>query len=536
MQRSLRLAAALVLAAAAAHAATLHVPGDYALIDAAVQAAQPGDVVEVAAGTYTDCTHPTEGPDTTPACVIMKSGVTLRGAGPTQTIIDAQGLGRGIFVEGVTDCRIEHLQVANAFAAAYGAGILLRQVGLDVVVTGVRVVGCTDGGVICYDHASPTLDTVFCLDNSAKQGGGLAIEEYSSPRVLNCTVSGNSAPSGAGVFIRNGSDPYITGTVVSGNTIDAPYGQGAGLFIGDSSPVLEHCVIEDNVSLGNGGGVAYQLGSGGVMRACDIRGNELAQDYVYGAGIAVDSSDPLIEGCLIVGNTCTGAYSDGAGVHTLFSPSPTLRNCTVVANGTSAGGTCGGVMAQWSSAPSLESCIIAFATAGAGVWCDSATPTVACCDVYGNAGGDALCGADGGGNFAADPLFCDTVFYKLGVGSPCADGCDGGIVGAPRGACGVSAIDETPVSARLLGNHPNPFNPTTTIAFSLDAPGAARLRITDAAGRTVATYDLGDLPAGRHETTWNGRDDDGRPVASGVYVCELQALGTQHSRRMILVK
>ncbi|MBK7703144.1 MAG: hypothetical protein IPI34_09775 [bacterium] len=64
MPRFLRILAGLALlaAAAAAPAAVIHVPGDFAQIHAAVQAAAAGDVVEVAAGTYYDCTHPTEGP------------------------------------------------------------------------------------------------------------------------------------------------------------------------------------------------------------------------------------------------------------------------------------------------------------------------------------------------------------------------------------------------------------------------------------------------------------------------------------------
>ena len=81
----------------------------------------------------------------------MKSGVTLLGAGPAATIIDAQGLGRGIFGDGVSDCRIENLQVRGAYADIYGAGILLRNVTNNVTVTDVRVTACTDGGVICIN-------------------------------------------------------------------------------------------------------------------------------------------------------------------------------------------------------------------------------------------------------------------------------------------------------------------------------------------------------------------------------------------------
>ena len=255
MHRTLRLltlSALTLLLAAPLSAATIHVPADHALIQDAMDAAQAGDVVEVAAGTYTDCTHETEGPGTTPACVIMKSGVTLRGAGngPGGTVIDAQSLGRGIFVEYVEDCRIENLRVINAYAAAYGAGILLRHVGLDVVVEDVVVTGCTDGGVICIYEASPTLNDLVITGNVAKQGGGLAVEEFSSPRIRGGEVSDNEAPSGAGVFIRNGCEPYITDLTVTGNRIDASYGQGGGIFIADAAPVIEGCRITANESLG----------------------------------------------------------------------------------------------------------------------------------------------------------------------------------------------------------------------------------------------------------------------------------------------
>lgn len=538
MSRTMSLYALLFTAvtAVSAFADVITVPGDYAQIHDAVQAAQSGDVVEVAAGTYYDCTHETEGPGTTPACVIMKSGVTLRGAGTAATIIDAQTLGRGIFLEGVSDCVIENLQVRNAYAAAYGAGILMRNVGRDVEITDVLVNYCTDGGVICYNNASPTMTRLSCIDNVAKQGGGLAIEENSAPWVIDCTISGNEAPSGAGVFIRNGSDAYLNGCTISNNTIDADYGQGGGLFIGDSSPTLIRCDISGNSSLGNGAGVAYQLGSAGTMMACTVSGNTLDRDFIYGAGIAVDSSDPLIEGCTIVGNICQSTVTDAAGVHTLFSPAPTLRNCTIADNQTASGALAAGVMAQWGSAPVIESCIIAFNTNGAGLYCDGATPTVSCTDIYGNDGGDANCGTDGGDNISLDPQFCGAGDYLLQIGSPCASVC-GGFIGALPADCSTTGAQDAPrVAAHLLGNHPNPFNPSTTIVFRLDESGQADVRIFDVAGRTVATLTLGDLPAGRHEAVWNGQADDGQPAASGVYFYELEALGTKQSRRMILVK
>ena len=145
--------------------------------------------------------------------------------------------------------------------------------------------------------------------------------------------------------------------------------------------------------------------------------------------------------------------------------------------------------------------------------------------------------ARGGGNISADPQFCSNGSRALTAGSPCLSVCGGAIGANPYECDGVSTgVDAPRVAARLLGNHPNPFNPSTTISFELDAPAVATVRILNVAGDVVATLTLGDLPAGRHAAVWNGRDASGRPAASGVYLYELQALGTRQTRQMILIK
>lgn len=89
---------------------------------------------------------------------------------------------------------------------------------------------------------------------------------------------------------------------------------------------------------------------------------------------------------------------------------------------------------------------------------------------------------------------------------------------------------------QLLQNHPNPFNPATTIRFHLPAPGGARLAVYALDGRRVATLVDGGLPAGTHAVTWHGRDDRGRPVASGAYVCRLTAGASSASIRMVMIR
>jgi subtilisin-like proprotein convertase family protein len=88
----------------------------------------------------------------------------------------------------------------------------------------------------------------------------------------------------------------------------------------------------------------------------------------------------------------------------------------------------------------------------------------------------------------------------------------------------------------LLQNHPNPFNPATTILYRTEAPGRVRLRIYDQAGRLVRTLVDGDQPAGEHEIVWRGRDDAGSTVAAGAYLYRLESGRRTAVRRMILLK
>ena len=84
---------------------------------------------------------------------------------------------------------------------------------------------------------------------------------------------------------------------------------------------------------------------------------------------------------------------------------------------------------------------------------------------------------------------------------------------------------------------PNPFNTTTRIGFTVPAGGdAVRLDVFDVAGRHVRTLVDRRVAAGRYAVPWNGRDDRGRPVASGVYFCRLDAPGLRAVRRMVLLK
>lgn len=92
------------------------------------------------------------------------------------------------------------------------------------------------------------------------------------------------------------------------------------------------------------------------------------------------------------------------------------------------------------------------------------------------------------------------------------------------------------LGVKILGNRPNPFNPVTSIAFSMPATADAELTVFDIAGRRVATLISEEVEVGRHEVVWDGTNEAGEPVASGVYFSRLMALGEETSAKMVLLK
>jgi hypothetical protein len=90
---------------------------------------------------------------------------------------------------------------------------------------------------------------------------------------------------------------------------------------------------------------------------------------------------------------------------------------------------------------------------------------------------------------------------------------------------------------QLLPNHPNPFNPSTTIQFDLPASGGlVRLQVFDVTGRLVRTLVSEPLGSGRHSVDWDGRDSRGQLVGSGTYFARLRTEGWEETQKMSLLK
>ena len=100
----------------------------------------------------------------------------------------------------------------------------------------------------------------------------------------------------------------------------------------------------------------------------------------------------------------------------------------------------------------------------------------------------------------------------------------------------ATGAGESPVLTELHGNHPNPFNPSTTIEYTLGQAGPVRLEVFDAAGRRVRTLVDRSESRGNHSVVFDGLDGNGERLASGVYLYRLDAVDVTRTRKMVLLK
>jgi len=106
----------------------------------------------------------------------------------------------------------------------------------------------------------------------------------------------------------------------------------------------------------------------------------------------------------------------------------------------------------------------------------------------------------------------------------------------PGGVTFVNEKNSKPSILKILGNYPNPFNSSTTIEFSLPDDGIASLVIYSITGQKVRTLMSDNLMSGTHSILWDGRDDSGNTVSSGIYLTQLRMNSNTAARKMLFMK
>ncbi len=338
-----------------AAAATLMVPGRYATIQAAVNAAANGDTVLIADGTYT-------GSGDVDIDYAGKSLTVTSQHGAAKTIIDCAGSSgenhRGFFFHSFeANAVVSGLTIKNGYMGSGGAvDIEGSNVTLQNCILTANTATSAGGGAIFSNNGA-------FLDNTA--GGSL----YSgSVTIENCAIAGNTAPIGGGIYENFYGVMTLKGCAIQGNTAtSASYSSGGGLY-NVGALTMTGCTISGNASL-YGGGVFNKISGGNIVTLADCTlTNNTASDY--GGGIenanlgsisnSYQGGTILMIHCAVTKNTAP----NGGGVYDTDQAdgATTLADCTISGNTATPSGYGGGVyndhLAHGTGAIALSHCVI----------------------------------------------------------------------------------------------------------------------------------------------------------------------------------
>jgi len=493
---------------------------------------------------------------------------------------------RGIRITGGDTSTIAHTRISDGKARgstrqdSCGGALYLSGKGTRVSMSNSVISGNSGswgGGLFPYNHSTLTLTNCRISGNSASygNGGGLFAYNSSTLTLTNCTISGNSARDNGGGLYAYSSTVTLTNCTISGNRA-SPYGPGGGLDVWYSTVTLTNCTITGNSASYYEGGGLYVFSSTARLTSCAISGNSarwagglyaesswctpalencitltnctISGNWASynGGGLSASSSTVTLANCTITGNSAVGS---GGGVYNPWNATVTLTNCTISRNTARDGG---GLCARSSSTLTLTNCTMSRNTAsryGSGLYADGSTATLRNTILWANGAQEYYNASStitatysdiyvpsgvaypGTGNINANPLFVDAANgdYHLEAGSPARG------MGAFPWPVAVTEGRPAP-RLDLWQNSPNPFNPSTTIRFTVPQSGPANVAIYDVNGRLVRTLVDRPVQAGFHELVWDGRDQMGRAVASGVYLYRLTSGEGTLVRRMTLVR
>jgi hypothetical protein len=358
-----------------------------------------------------------------------------------------------------------------------------------------------------------------------------------------------------------------------------PTNKGGGIMCLNSSPTItNNIIISNSADGGSGGGIYCDYSSSPKIINNVIKGNRA----YYGGGIEGGSPQAIIANNLIVQNKA----HQGGGID---MASGIITNNTIDQDSAF---LAGGIHVAGLTTCQIVNNVVVNSKGGRGIWCGGIIPkTISYNDVWNNSGGNFYCSGYGDTtdtnrngtpcdsfyNIIRDPKFVDG--YHLDGSSPCINAGDnnapalpptdfdgdpivadkdanclffvdmgayeyqpggfkgfGKIVGGGREDTETKSSGEIPDKFSLLQNYPNPFNPTTIVQFKIPQPAKVTLKVYNILGQLVRILVDEEKPTGIYQSVWDGKDAEGKDVASGIYFYRLQTGEYDEVRKMTLVK
>lgn len=343
----------------------------------------------------------------------------------------------------------------------------------------------------------------------AEGTGSVLIKDLSDGgRISGFTITGGDALVGGGVAVRNGSIEVDHNLIIGNLSLN----RGAGLFVrGSATPWVHHNVIWENfdndlVDPGDPHGVVYQNTSAGIFEH-----NLVGRGDSNGL-LTSQEATPIVRHNIFYQNGQVEPEVRGRGICVFSTIDPIITYNLFFDNEVAA--------------------LLIF---GMNLSAAAANDFDPVDEVYGNLDGD--------------PLFvdADNHDWHLQAASPAIDAGDSTLAPDPDGTVAdigpfffdQSAVSVTPLIASPLTNvsvAPNPFRAATAIRLQLDRSAEIEVEVVDVRGRQVRSLFSGSAGAGDHHYRWDGRNDHGRAVASGVYLVAISTAGRTRTSPMVIVR
>jgi len=576
------IVAAVAFSAATASADTINIPDDYTTIQAGIDASSDADTVLVQPGTYYENIN-FNGKNIVLGSLFITTQDTSY---ISKTVIDGNQQGRVVdFMSGEdSPAVLSGFVITNGSNWEYlddyyvlGAGIFCKN--SDPYLNNLIIAG---NEVI---EKLPTVNQP--LNHPSVKGGsigGAGIYCYNSnPIVSNVRIENNITPwhpvfHGGGVFLLK-SNPVFKDVLIHNN------GDG-GIYCGDhSNPMLERVTITEqhwygincessnptivdmiisktkDVQDSEGGGKAlWCINSSPIITNLLITGDSSDDRTDFGVYCEYNSN-PILNNILIINNH----QYDWTSILCKDNSSPVIINGTIANNSSTWPYYPGSINCISSSNPYIINTIIAN-NSGYGIYNEGGNPTVMFSNIWNNNDGNfyglsaefgTLVTTNVNGdpcdkyfNIQMDPLFINEMNYQLQDSSPCigagtGEGApiydfDGFMrknppdMGAYESGKSTKVTEEQelePTGFSLYQNFPNPFNPVTSISFSLTRLSHVTLHVYNIGGAKVSTLVDDKFPAGIHNVVW-----DASGFSTGLYFCKMKVEKTNKITKMLLLK